>query len=125
MGVTARVPRRAAPGKARIGEFWFTHRRSIREGQLMYLGIDFHKRYAQVAVIDDAGSRAVIEATSNYHLVDDTLAEYLDVTVVHPGKLTHIAQSDKKTDRVDAKELARLLRLNSVPKSYFPTSDIR
>ncbi|MBS8126411.1 transposase, partial [Haloferax volcanii] len=91
----------------------------------MYLGIDLHKRYAQVAVIDSegqiveevrvtnanlddlarryAGSRAVIEATSNYYHVYDTLAEYLDVTVAHPSKLTLIAHSDKKTDRVDAK----------------------
>ncbi|WP_340102323.1 IS110 family transposase, partial [Salinibaculum salinum] len=113
----------------------------------MYLGIDLHKRYAQVAVIDGegelveevrvenanlddlarryAGAKAVIEATSNYYHVYDTLAEYLDVTVAHPGKLTLIAQSDKKTDRVDAKELARLLRLNSVPESYVPTDEIR
>jgi transposase len=113
----------------------------------MYLGIDLHKRYAQVAVIDSegkiveevrvenanlddlarryAGAKAVIEATSNYYNVYDTLAEYLDVTVAHPGKLTLIAQSDKKTDRVDAKELARLLRLNSVPESYVPTDEIR
>ncbi len=112
----------------------------------MYLGIDLHKRYAQVAVMDDAGeivevrvldanlddlaqryagSRAVIEATSNYYHVHDTLAEYLDVTVAHPGKLTLIAQSDKKTDRVDAKELVRLLRLNSVPESYVPPDEIR
>jgi transposase len=113
----------------------------------MYLGIDLHKRYAQVAVIDDAGeiveevrvenanledlaqryagAQAVIEATSNYYHVYDTLTEYLDVTVAHPGKLTLIAHSDTKTDRVDAKELARLLRLNSVPESYVPTDEIR
>ena len=79
----------------------------------MHLGIDLHKRYAQEAVMNDAGSRAVIEATSNYYSVYDTLAEFLDVTVAHPGKLTLIAQLDKKTDCVDAKELAWLLRLNS------------
>jgi transposase len=113
----------------------------------MFLGIDVHKRDAQVAVIDDAGelvdevrvenanldevaqqyagAKAAIEATSNYYHIHDTLSEYLDVTVAHPGKLKLIAQSDKKTDRVDAKELARLLRLNALPESHVPTDEIR
>lgn len=113
----------------------------------MYLGIDIHKRYAQVAVMDDAGeiveevrvenanldalaqryagADAAIEATSNYYHIHDTLAQHLDVTVAHPEKLNLIAQTDKKTDRVDAKELARMVRLDSVPESYVPTAEIR
>ena len=113
----------------------------------MYLGIGIHKRYAQVAVLDEngkidrevrvenanldkvaqeyAGSEAAIEATSNYYAMHDTLSEYLDVTVASPGKLKLIANSDKKTDRVDAKELARILRLGSVPESYVPTEETR
>ena len=113
----------------------------------MYLGIDIHKRYAQVAVMDDAGeiveevrvknanlddlaqryagAEAAIEATSNYYHIHDTLSEHLDVTVAHPQKLNVIADTDKKTDRVDAKELARMVRLNSVPESYVPTDEIR
>jgi len=113
----------------------------------MYLGIDVHKRYAQVAVMDEAGeiveevrvenanlddlaqryagAEAALEATSNYYHIHDTLSEHLDVTVAHPKELTQIANSDKKTDRVDAKELARMVRLNSVPESYVPTDEIR
>ena len=113
----------------------------------MYLGIDVHKRYAQVAVMDEAGeiveevrvenanldelaqryagAEAAIEATSNYYHIHDTLSEHLDVTVAHPRKLNQIADTDKKTDRVDAKELARMIRLNSVPESYVPTDEIR
>ena len=113
----------------------------------MYLGIDVHKRYAQVAVMDEAGAiveevrvenanlddlaqryagaQAAIEATSNYYHIHDTLSEHLDVTVAHPKKLGQIADTDKKTDRVDAKELARMVRLNSVPESYVPTDEIR
>lgn len=49
----------------------------------------------------------------------------MDEVVAHPGKLKLIANSDKKTDRIDAKELARLVRLNSVPESYVPTGEIR
>ncbi len=113
----------------------------------MYLGIDVHKRYAQVAVMDDtgeiveevrvknanlddlaqryAGADAAIEATSNYYHIHDTLSKHLDVTVAHPKKLNQIADTDKKTDRVDAKELARMVRLNSVPESYVPTDEVR
>jgi len=113
----------------------------------MYLGIDIHKRYSQVAVMNEAGelveevrvenanlsdlaqryagAKAAIEATSNYYHIYDTLSEQLDVTVAHPKKLNLIADTDKKTDRVDAKELARMVRLNSVPESYVPTDEIR
>ena len=63
-----------------------------------YLGIDVHKHESQVAVLDDdgeidreirvenanldeiaeeyAGAKAVIEATSNYYTIYDTLDEY-------------------------------------------------
>jgi len=113
----------------------------------MYLGIDVHKRYAQVAVMNEAGeiveedrvenanlddfaqqyagAQAAIEATSNYYHIHDTLSEHLDVAVAHPKELNNIADTDKKTDRVDAKELARMRRLNSVPESYVPTDEIR
>jgi transposase len=84
----------------------------------------------QNANLDDlaqryAGTEAAIEATSNYYHIHDTLSEHLDVTVAHPGKLTLIANADKKTDRVDAKELARMVRLDSIPESYVPTDEIR
>ena len=36
-----------------------------------------------------------------------------------------IADSDRKTDRVDAIELARLVRLGSIPESYVPPEEIR
>lgn len=113
----------------------------------MYLGIDIHKRYAQVAVLDEDGeierevrvknanldeiaqeydgSQAAIEATGNYYHIHDTLSEYLDVTVANPSKLKLIGNSDRKTDRIDAKELARLVRLGSVPESYVPSDEIR
>jgi len=72
-----------------------------------------------------AGAQAVLEATSNYYHIHDTLSEHLDVTVAHPKKINQIADTDKKTDRVDAKELARMLRLNSVPESYVPSEKVR
>ncbi len=113
----------------------------------MYLEIDLHKRYAQVAVMDQAGTiveevrvenanlddlaqryagtQAVLEATSNYYHIHDTLSDHLDVTVAHSKKNNQIADTDKKTNRVDAKELPRMLQLNSVPESYVPTEEVR
>lgn len=113
----------------------------------MFLGLDIHKREAQVAVRDDdgtlieetrvdktelealaeryAGGEAVLEATTNYYHIYDALSKHLDVVVCHPPKLKAIAESDKKTDRIDAKELSRLLWLDSVHESYVPTGVIR
>jgi hypothetical protein len=67
----------------------------------------------------------LLEATTNYYYIYDLLSEYLDVKVGHPPKLKAIAQTDKKTDQVDAKELYRLLWLGSVPESYVPTGRVR
>jgi transposase len=53
------------------------------------------------------------------------LSEHLDVTVAHPKELNQIADTDKKTDRVNAKELAWMVRLNAIPESYVPTDEIR
>jgi transposase len=113
----------------------------------MFLGIDIHKREAQVAVRNDDGDvieqvrvkntdleeiaqryadgEALLEATTNYFYIHDMLSEYLDVSVGHPPKLKAIAQTDKKTDQIDAKELSRLLWLGSVPESYVPIDEIR
>lgn len=113
----------------------------------MFLGVDVHKRSAQVAVRNDdgelieqvrvsiadlgdlaeryAGGEAVLEATANYYYVYETLSAHLDVVVAHPPKVKAIAETDKKTDKVDAKELSRLLWLGTVPESYVPTEEIR
>ena len=113
----------------------------------MYIGIDVHKRYSQIAVLDQngeiveevcvenanlddfaqqyAGAEAALEATSNYYHIHDTLSEYLDVTVANPSELNLISDTDTKTDRVDAKQLARMVRLGSIPESYVPTDEVR
>ena len=72
-----------------------------------------------------AGAQAMIEATSNYYHIHDTLFKHLDVVVAPPRELTLIADTDKKADRVDAKELVRMVWLDSVPESYVPTDEIR
>ena len=112
-----------------------------------YLGIDVHKTESQVAVLDEmgkpveeirvqnanldeiaqkyAGSEAALEATSNYFTIYDTLDEYLDVTLANPVKADWLAGQKQKNDRVDAKQLARFLRLGEVPESYVPSKEFR
>ena len=113
----------------------------------MYIGMDIHKRYAQVAVMDEtgriveetrvenasldefaqrhAGATVALEATSNYYHIQTTLSEHLDVRVADPEELKLIGHSMQKSDQLDAKQLARLARLEAVPESYVPSQQLR
>jgi len=46
--------------------------------------------------------------------------EGYDVTVSHPKKTRYIAEARIKSDKVNSKALAELLRLESLPESYIP-----
>jgi transposase len=113
----------------------------------MYLGIDTHTRYSQVAVVDGdgnlqdeirlpndrlselaeqyAGSEAAIEASGNYRPIYEMLDEHLDVTLANPSKNRVIADATVKTDRIDAKRLAHMLRAEMLAESYVPSDEIR
>jgi transposase len=112
----------------------------------MYIGMDIHKRYVQVAVMDDtgqvveetpvengsleefaqrhAGATVALEATSNYYHIQDTLSEYLDVCVADPEEVKLIGYSMQKSDDLDARQLARLARLDAVPECYVPSPQL-
>jgi len=47
-----------------------------------------------------------------------------NVTVSHPKKTRYIAEARIKSDRVDSKALAELLRLDSLPVSYIPPREL-
>lgn len=53
------------------------------------------------------------------------LDEHLDVTLVNPSKNRIIADATVKTDRVDAKRLAQMLRADMLAESYVPPDEIR
>ena len=113
----------------------------------MYLGIDTHKRYSQVAVVNGdgnlqeesrlpndrlselaeqyTGAEAAIEASGHYRPIYEMLDEHLDVTLVNPSKNRIIADAAVKTDRVDAKRLALMLRADLLAESYVPPDEIR
>lgn len=60
--------------------------------------------------------RVAVEAGGQTTWIVDVLREFGAVVhVVHPLKVKWIAESKKKTDRVDAELLARLLRIGGLP----------
>jgi transposase len=112
-----------------------------------YVGIDLHKKIIVLCVMDQdrkvtarrtfaccevnairdffAGLgdfRAVVEATASYEWLV-TLIEPLakEVVLANPSKLRVIAESTKKTDKLDAQTLAEFLVLDMIPRAYRPT----
>jgi transposase len=112
-----------------------------------FIGVDLHKKSITVCVLDEKRKvlarktlactqtdeiveffrqfrpfKVVVEATASYpwfvELVEP-LAE--KVVLANPKKLRVIAESTKKTDRLDAQILAEFLVLDMIPESYQPT----
>jgi transposase len=112
-----------------------------------FIGADLHKKIITVCVMNEKLSvlarktlycdqpdriveffrqfrpfRVVVEATASY-LWFVELAEPLaeKVVLANPKKLRVIAESTKKTDRLDAQTLAEFLARDQIPQSYMPT----
>jgi len=122
---------------------------------MKYVGIDVHKKSCQAAVLDDEGElvdsihflnnrdeikdfamklttfkddvKAVVESTGNLWIqVYDILEEFgFEVFLSNPGKTRLIAEAKHKTDKIDAKILARLLRADMLFTCYVPAEEIR
>jgi len=120
-----------------------------------YVGIDVHKKMCQAAVLDEDGElldqirflnkkedikefalklltfrddvKAVVESTGNLWIqIHDILEKFgIDVSLSNPGKTRLIAEAKNKTDKVDAKILARLLRADMLFTCYVPGEEIR
>jgi len=117
-----------------------------------YVGIDIHKRFSQVAVMDAYGEvsdqrrlwhndveeirsffkglgedvSAAIEPTCGWTwMVDELEALGIEMHLAHPPAVALIAKSNIKTDKVDARALAKLLRLNALPEAYIAPADVR
>lgn len=119
--------------------------------QSYYIGIDLHKRYSHITVVDTLGSivnkkrlenndvdiqkyfsqwpkktAVAIEATYNwYWLVDLLQGMGFDVCLSHPYKTKIIGEAKIKTDSIDSATLAQLLRTDFLPKSYIASQQTR
>lgn len=121
---------------------------------MLYAGIDLHKQSISVCVVELQGRQrvvvarkrlrcddeeaiteyfatlgeyqAVVEATASYEWLAKLLEPTADrVVLAHPGHLRVIAQSKKKTDKLDAQTLAEFLALDQIPEAWRPTPRVR
>lgn len=61
----------------------------------------------------------VVEATASYEWFVQLVESYADrVILAHPAKLRVIAESTRKTDKLDARVLAEFLALDMIPQAY-------
>jgi len=68
----------------------------------------------------------VMEATRNWTLMYDWLEDEIEeVKLAHPLKVKAIAEAKVKTDKIDSRTLAHLLRCDLLPESYVPTKEAR
>ena len=117
-----------------------------------YVGIDIHKKFSQVAVMDKDGTveaeerfehndaetmlaffsalgenvAAVIEPTCGWMWMVEELEKLgIEMHLAHPPAVALIAKSHIKTDKVDAKALATLKRVDALPEAYIAPREVR
>ena len=68
----------------------------------------------------------VMEPVSQWYYYADLIENLnVDVKLAHPMKTKAIASAKIKTDKIDARTLADLLRANLVPEAYFSPKEVR
>jgi transposase len=121
---------------------------------MKYVGVDLHKHLIVLCVTELAGSspkvvrrcrfkcdeaeairaffqklgpfQVVVEATAAYEWFFLSIEDLADrLVLAHPKKLRVIAESTRKSDRIDAEVLATFLALDMIPLAYRPTPWIR
>jgi transposase len=115
------------------------------------VGIDLHKRRSHIAALDEQGrkilsrridndpatflellaeidgeSRIALEATYGWEWLADVLEEAgYELHLAHPLRTKAIASARVKTDSVDARTLAHLLRTDLLPEAYIAPRELR
>jgi len=121
---------------------------------MRYVGVDLHKHSISLCVVELAGRerkiierrrfrcdeeepmadyfaglgeyQLVVEATASYEWFVQLVEPSADrVLLAHPSHLRVIAQSKRKTDKLDAQTLAEFLALDQIPESWRPTPRVR
>lgn len=114
---------------------------------MFFVGIDLHKQTITLCVVDQHVTirsrktfacsqpdairafftalgpfQAVVEATASYEWLWQLLEPLADrLVLAHPKKLRIIAESTRKSDRLDAQVLAEFLARDMIPAAYRPT----
>jgi transposase len=114
----------------------------------MFVGVDVHKNYLQIAVLDEKGeiltnsrvdnnlikvneffdslhpsnnTKVVMESSGMWYNIYESLRKrHLDVRLSNPAKTRAIASAKIKTDKLDAAKLADLLRGGYIAECYVP-----
>ena len=114
------------------------------------VGIDLHRKRSHIAVIDDEGEqllsrrivndpqtflallegvgecRVALEATYGWEWLADVLQDAgYELHLAHPMRTKAIASARVKTDAVDARTLAHLLRADLLPEAYIAPRELR
>lgn len=117
---------------------------------MRYIGMDYHKKYSQVTVMDEAGKvlsrdklanepaeirsyfeelgpcEVALEAGRNWGMMYDWLEDIVEgVHLAHPLKVKAIASARIKTDKIDSEVLAHLLRSDLLPCAHIPSKEVR
>jgi transposase len=118
-----------------------------------YVGIDYHKRYSVVCIVDAEGEilaeeriehafpecfegligafgpcEAAFESTMNWgwlHELLEDIEEIERIVMANPLHVRLIAAAQVKTDKIDARKLAHLLRAGLLPSSHIPDRSTR
>ena len=117
----------------------------------MYIGVDLHKKYSYVTRMTDDGEvntqervehepeslakfvkslnrndNVAVEATGNWYYFYELLeSKTPNISLAHPLKTRIIAEARVKTDKIDSRILAHLLRANLLPEAYIPSRETR
>ena len=120
-------------------------------GTSRWVGIDLHRRRSHIAVIDEQGELTVsrritndrdtflellgepagethvaLEATYGWEWLAELLEEAgYDLHLAHPLRTRAIAAARVKTDAIDARTLAQLLRSGMLPEAYIAPRELR
>lgn len=118
---------------------------------MLHYGLDIHTKYTSYCAVDDRGQviaegrvpnerqafaelfprhpgrrRAAMEACLSWPLVYDLVFDLVDeLQLAHPLATKYVAWNKVKTDRLDARALATLLRGDLIPQAYLAPPDIR
>ena len=118
----------------------------------VYVGLDYHKDFIQVCVMDPSGKilanrrcpnradavadlvaahgddvHGAIEACGGAaDLADELITRFgWDLSLAHPGYVARMKQTPDKSDWTDARVLADLIRVGYLPKVWLAPEDVR